>query len=594
MESEQWLPSLALPLGTTATAMVIRDGYLFVSIGNKIYRYDANGANSTLMWTQASTIVDMERVNDSFVVSSNTVTNVLNAANFTLTASNTSYTSTYLQTGLSAAATASKVYGRSTGISPSDIGFLELGPNGTIAASGDSPHHGSYPSATQTYVFPDGSRVADNAGIIYSGQSLQYLGSFAGAFVDLRFLGDLPIILRANELTAYSNTLLPSGSVTPSIADVRALAIHGTKIFVFGGGGFSYSVEKFELSEFSALQPNTPVDPEGLAYTPDAYAYDADDNAIVMLSRINTSIFRWSVDAQAYLDPIPLVGVPEYMALDDEFNIAYLAYADGEINKLELDATEPLEQPFTALAYRPLGLSMAGSFVFACDEAGAWESHYTFAPDGSLVSAEEWNHPSREYIWNDENERMYFFRDGTSPNDLLWEIIDPATGVIGTTQDSPYHSSTGIQFPIRVAPDGQVVVLGSGRVYGGISLVQLLALPNAILDAAWLDGQMITIKGPATLSTIVQLWKPNFTLAHQFSVDGTPLRIFSSVSGLLVLTLRDGVPSISLFDQESLSDLDRDGIIKHFDNCPFIANTDQSDVDADGRGDACEGLPPGC
>ena len=74
--------------------------------------------------------------------------------------------------------------------------------------------------------------------------------------------GDRLVFAKAGSLKPRRiNALLPSGSVTPSITDVRALAIHGTKIFVFGGGGFSYSVEKFELSDFSALQPNTPVNP---------------------------------------------------------------------------------------------------------------------------------------------------------------------------------------------------------------------------------------------------------------------------------------------------------------------------------------------
>ena len=43
-----------------------------------------------------------------------------------------------------------------------------------------------------------------------------------------------------------------------------------------------------------------------------------------------------------------------------------------------------------------------------------------------------------------------------------------------------------------------------------------------------------------------------------------------------------------------LTDSDGDGVGDSIDNCPLIANPDQLDTDDDGRGDACEELPPGC
>ena len=61
-------------------------------------------------------------------------------------------------------------------------------------------------------------------------------------------------------------------------------------------------------------------------------------------------------------------------------------------------------------------------------------SHFTYAPDGALLSQEEWNYRSSEYVWSAVNRKMYFFRDGTSPNDLLWEDI-AATGLIGDKMD---------------------------------------------------------------------------------------------------------------------------------------------------------------
>lgn len=41
-------------------------------------------------------------------------------------------------------------------------------------------------------------------------------------------------------------------------------------------------------------------------------------------------------------------------------------------------------------------------------------------------------------------------------------------------------------------------------------------------------------------------------------------------------------------------DADGDRVGDTLDNCPLVANPDQLDADGNGRGDVCEGLPPGC
>jgi hypothetical protein len=46
-----------------------------------------------------------------------------------------------------------------------------------------------------------------------------------------------------------------------------------------------------------------------------------------------------------------------------------------------------------------------------------------------------------------------------------------------------------------------------------------------------------------------------------------------------------------LWQDECLSDPDRDGRPDAFDNCPLVANADQADRDGDGRGDACDEPP---
>jgi hypothetical protein len=287
--------------------------------------------------------------------------------------------------------------------------------------------------------------------------------------------------------------------------------------------------------------PGEPVDPTGLAYVPDKFIH-GEDGILYFLSVSHLSVFRWSIADGKYLDSIPLAQGPDYMAYSAVNDRLYLAYESGSITELELDPPFT-ETPFATSPQRPLGLSCAGEYVFLCDPSGSWESHYTYGPTGLLISAVDWNYPSREFVWSPVNRKMYFFRDGTSPNDLLWEDID-INGVIGTKKDSPYHSSTGITMPIRVAPDGSRVVLGSGRIYDAITLELLHELSNSVVDAAWWNGDLFTLR---SVSNVIQLQRwtgPEYTSAGTIQwQNDAPLGIISVDDGILVMMYVNGVPT---------------------------------------------------
>ena len=63
--------------------------------------------------------------------------------------------------GTSIAPQVNKIFGRSEGVSPSDITSLGYDDTGHFTTSGDSPYHGDSPGASKTFVTPDGSRVVE-------------------------------------------------------------------------------------------------------------------------------------------------------------------------------------------------------------------------------------------------------------------------------------------------------------------------------------------------------------------------------------------------------------------------------------------------
>ena len=195
------------------------------------------------------------------------------------------------------------------------------------------------------------------------------------------------------------------------------------------------------------INPPGFVNPIGLDYTPDA-AIAAVDGTILLLSIDNDSIFRWSPALQEYIQSIPLVDTPSYMAYSRIFDRAYVGYDDGSITQIDL--ATGLETGFASVDRAVLGLAVADPFVFVVDSEGPSETHYSFDDTGQLISSAGQNDQSLEYIWNATNAKVYFFNDESSPNHLLWQDID-TFGVFGATLETPHDNHDDIRAPLRVA-----------------------------------------------------------------------------------------------------------------------------------------------
>jgi hypothetical protein len=439
--------------------------------------------------------------------------------------------------GSSISTTNNRIVGCSLGISPSDVTYVTYNDDGSFTGeAGDSPYHGDYSTGDQTWVFPLGSKFVDDTGGVYSVSSFTRLGSFPTTVSDIAFSGsDVPIVLNGSTLSSYTATLLPAGSKQLSSAPSNIL-VAGDSVIAFTPDASltnRYSTQIVPLTDLRAPTPGAPTNPVGLTYTPDNIDVAA-DGTLLILDKETQSIFRWNSVTQTYGATIALIDVPEDATYSSFNNTVYVSYDTGVINKIELGASRPVERPFAVLPSSPFSLAMAGQYLFTGDGSGAWATHYTFAPDGRQVSAVDWNYYSDEYVWSAANSKMYFFRDDTSPNDLLWEEIN-AAGEIGETRDSPLHGETDFVHPIRVSPDGKLVILGTGNVHDAITLdLKAGGLGNAVSDIAWLQGVVYTVREIAG-QVQFQTWNGStFALGRSVQVAGIPLALLNVANTRMV------------------------------------------------------------
>lgn len=538
MAAETWLTSIVF--AQTPTAMAIDADGLYVAFGAEIVRYALDGSSPTPLST-ASFSIQQLLVDGSllFVSSADLMESIDKSTGAILDSENYFYS----MTGLSIASSADRIYARSVGVSPSDILVVPYSADGTLGIQDDSSYHGDYPGAVRTWTYPGDGSVVENSGIVYTGL-LTYEGSVAGPFDDLAFHATGPILLRGGDLYAHGWDFLETGRFELS-ETARSIFVRGDSIYAFFESTNGADVVEVPKADLVPPQPGPPVDPSGLAYAPDSILVD-EAGVVYLLSIDNLSVFRWSRTVGEYISTFPLAEAPQRMAYSAANGRIYLDHASGKVTEIDITAVPMiggvLETPVLNTPQTPCGLATAGPWIFLCDPTGAWVSHFTFSPDGSLVSQEEWNYYSDDYEWSGVNERMYHLRDDTSPNDVLWEMIDAATGVIGTHMDSPLHDSTGMIHPIRVHPDGLIVLLGSGRYHNAITLELLEELGTPFVDAQWVGGHLVTLH-PVGEGSELRLWNDFLSAVEDvFPLPGQPLRLLVTQGALIAVTSVSGQP----------------------------------------------------
>ncbi len=411
-------------------------------------------------------------------------------------------------------------YYRTTGVSPSDIHKVTINNDGTTLSDADSSYHGDYPNASQLFLNESENKIYDNAGIIYFAADLTYAGSLAGSVDALGFQGDNAVAARENILHLFNSNHIEQGTITLT-HNPFFLVSYQDSIFSFAEMDSGLEVVSTDISAFELPQAGVAQDPEEAIFQTDFFAVDSIDT-LYMLDKESLSIFRWSSTTSDYLASWSLINPPTWMTHSKNQNRLYLAYPNGKITYIDTsDDSDGLEVHFTSLPLAVTGLLATGDFLFAADASGAWNTHYTFSDNGTLVDSEDWKHTGSQYAYSALTKRIYHYRDGTSPNDLEWSGLNDETGDLDGDGDSPYHGSTlTVRYPIRVHPGGDLLILGSGQLIDAYDLTVQNSLSNNITDAVWIGDSLVTIAG---FEPSIQFWDSNYQLLSVLSFLHLPL-----------------------------------------------------------------------
>jgi hypothetical protein len=416
----------------------------------------------------------------------------------------------------------------------------------------------SLQNSLRPMVLADGTRVTDRTGVVYNSSDLTYVGSLGTWICDA--ISDSAggfYSLAGTKIYAHDQSYRQIGSASLGLYGARFWR-KDNALYAFAQPsalGATPAVQKIDLTQINPPTVASAVDAHGRRVSPARIVLD-EDGVLYVYSKSDRNIFRWSVDKRKYLAPIPLSSAPNFLAYSAANHSLYFDGNGSQLKQISLNSGSFAELPFLAAAQKVTALQTAGSFVYYIEQTGySSEVHNTASAAGAVLSRTGptfWT--AAEYTWAPVNHRM-FFPDGSY---LRYETIATDGRITGWGMT---QYADGPQFvpPIRVSPDGSVLLVGSGRLYDGVAMTYLGSLPTAVVDAAWTTGNLHLLRSSST-GTEVQTWPTStYQLARSVSFAAKPL-VLCALSGdrLLVVTSVDGYLNYDVLNGATLAVISHD------------------------------------
>jgi len=348
-------------------------------------------------------------------------------------------------------------------------------------------------------------------------------------------------------------------------------------------------------------------------YTPDLVAQQG--NIVYLLSSANRRVYRWSLATGAYLSPY-IVGLdlglstaaPTAMAYSPNNQRLYLGYGNGAIRYISVSGSSA-EVALTTMSGAISSLASAGNSLAVQVGQYTYGGGYVVSSTGVTTDQGGYYYGySRETAWDPVTSRLYYFRDGISPNTLLYDVIDQTTGEVTSTGEAPYDYTASYFGPVRVSTDGQQVLLGTGDIYARTGLAKTSTLGKTVIDAFWKDNLIVDVDN----TDQVEIRDANTRAVLQtYQYLGQPLRVLQGTSEVYLMHVMNGTTSfirLPFYDgdgdliarwweqryglsdanaADALTDLDSDGVNNQTEFLN-LSNPTLSDTDADGLTDQQE------
>ncbi len=541
LSNSSWLPAVILNSGPDA--FNANPHGIFVAHNNELYEYPVSGAPRTLVYTTTDPILEVIYLGDHLIIATVDNTYAFNLLSQTLDSEIPSGVK-----GLVAVPGRRHIFAIKTDSIPSDVMKTSLSESGTLDFFRDSTYHGNYPQGERMYAFPDERRVVDASGIVYFTVDMTFSADLQGEFSHLDFYGDLPIVLRNGELTAYSNTFEITGIHSPQIQS-DFFYVYNDEIHAFSNQINDFQVETFDISILTSDTPYQAIDPTGRIYEPYRLSYD-NDQTIYILDRPNLSIYPYDVGSESYKETISLENPPTEMEYSVENSKLYLTVANNSILEYNAATNEMSvlidEDPYLNFAnYNLHKLEIAGEYLLVLHYLPFSSRGFSlFNQTGSLISSYGVFESTDYLSWDSAKRIMYFYNNNATTGAIRGIEINE----VGEFGEEILRNQSLFFDPVFMctSPDGGLLVQSRGYVLETETFEVVEYLPHAITGCSWSNGTLYTLEDAGTLR--LQSWTENFEEILVTDLFAAPLGMQGLRSGAVFLMYKDfdGIPQFSI------------------------------------------------
>lgn len=573
--ASEFLPSIVLP--EEAAHLSVGQAHIFLAHASAVYRYDLGAGTRQLVVTTASAVDDLAVVGEFLLVLADGVVRVFSASSL----NEIDEAPVYGQVDFVPWQAGHGVFYRTRNLSPADVVYLPLAEDGTLLARVDSPYHGHYPDADFVRVIDELAFLVDSSGLAYQAEGLVIAGTLASRVDDVAGSLDHIVMLRSDRLVRYSTEFVPMGEY-PLVGGADYISIFQDQVLAFTVSSNPIGVRAIDIADFS--QPGLDkLASDGQMMDLRRIALDPDSGILYIADFRLRSVFRWSFDANDWLESIPLDASPNAVVFSPENQRLYIGYSSGRITYLDVTVDAPVEQHFSAVPVSIVSMHYANDYLFLGVRDARSASHMSLDSSGNVVDTFG---ASSDPVVLDISTQKIFYRIGSR---LRWSSIDLESGTIGFGGESSFNDFVALGDVLRLNEEEGVLVSGSGYIFEAAGGGFLGALGYSLVDAAWQEDVLWALSQSGDTFTL-RSFSSTYELQSQIELgEAAAMRLLSYGQDLLIIRSLSSVTRVERLENPSVSDRDGDSILDAVDVCPDHSDAAQSDMDMDGMGDVCDG-----
>lgn len=560
LQSRDWLASWSLDF--TPVAFEVTPDAFYVAGATNVRRYDRLFASGTPLATELAGVRAVRALGEQLVVIDVNQYNTLTARTLSRH-TGAPLASRGIPMGptqsFSIDPVARQIIGRS-GSAQAPI-TVPINPDGTFGeVRFNSPLGGE--SFGRTWLLEVGEAFVETSGLVWDTNTLARVAHLGRNVADATpdgFGGW--VTLRHGRLARLDAQFRETGAFALGWG-ARRVWTHEGVVFCFAPAANAAQPPQVVARSLTELAPVPLAAPVSPAQTPlwSAQVESDGDAFIYFYSKLHRNIVRWSVREWAFASSLPTTGSGDVFALSPQRRVAYVAANPYQLGERPLDHEASALTPTVNTPDSISGVQDAGGLLFVTSHNpfGGQQLHSVY-DDTGVVRSQTGGSSTHRFTWDAMTRSMYFLRERGSPLELFKQSISP-TGVLGQVVDSPYHGEMTalVRHPVRVSPDGNRLMLGSGRLFRGDDLTFAGEVPRTVTDALWTSDRLITMR-PAMAGTQLELWSADdLSLLKTVVVSGAPLRVVELRGDRVIAVTSDsaGRPQFHAFDAAELNAID--------------------------------------